>query len=101
MSMTIYIYGTEVHDNYQAISYARTEQAAWEEAEDIGYGSGWISQPIACIDDCKGDAVYERIYRFAEEQLIADQIVEALARKHRARDAYKAPSLADLWPKPS
>ena len=98
MSHTIYIYGTEVHDDYQAISYRRTEAAAWESAGDGGQGYPWVSLAITCIEDCRGNELYERMYTTAGDRIIAAQIARALIRKRRERNAYKAPTLATLWP---
>jgi hypothetical protein len=98
MSYTIYIYGREVHDDYQAISYEMTEAAAWASAEDCGYGNGWISRAITCIADCKGDERREFIYNAAVNHVIETQIAEAIRVKRVKRNRYVAPTLAGVWP---
>ena len=89
-------YGEESHDEYYSYGMVRVRDEA--QLQIFLNDQGFYAWSKPCTADEYVDASGYDFEAAVHEAMIAKNIAAALRRKRLARNAYKAPSLADLWP---
>ena len=94
-----YEYGRESHDTYTTTGLVMvTDEAQLKRFINEHHDDRIWWAPVSESEVPKYDCVPIDYITYERERIIAAQIARALIAKRLAKDAYKAPTLATLWP---